>query len=292
MLFDLPALRTLVAAVDLGGFGKAAGHLHKTPGAVSLQLRSLEERIGKPLFRKTGRTQVLTEEGELLVGYARRLLALNDEAVLAVASPGLRGALRFGMTQDFAEGGLTQALGRFGRAHASLRVDLRVDRSEHLANAILADELDLALGFRGLPGRDDPPLATMPVRWFAHASLELAPGEPVPLLVLDPPCGFRKSAIEALDRAGRAWRIVLASGSVSALWAAAEAGLGVVPRTPLHVPPALELADEAWGLPTLPSAGIHLIDRGAGATEAVHHLAQVIREVVAGLESGRDRLVG
>lgn len=283
MLFDLSALRTLVAAVDLGGFGKAARSLHRTPGAISLQLRGLEERIGKPLFRKTGRTQTLTEEGEVLVGYARRLLVLNDEAILAVAASGLHGAVRFGMTQDFAQGGLTRALARFGRAHAALRLELRVDRSERLAAAVLSDELDLALTFGALPGQIEAPLTTLPVAWFAHPSLELTPGEPVPLLVLDPPCGFRKSAIETLDGAGRAWRLVLSSGSVSALWAAAEAGLGVVPRTALHVPASLKKANEAWDLPALPSTGIHLVGRGAGAPEAVNHLAQVIREVVSDL---------
>jgi DNA-binding transcriptional LysR family regulator len=285
MLFDLSALQTLVTAVDLNGFGKAARRLHKTPGAVSLQLRGLEERLGKDLFRKTGRTQTLTEEGELLVGYARRLLALNDEAVLAVAATGLQGVVRFGMTQDFAEVGLTQALARFGRAHPSLRVDLRVDRSERLADAVLADELDLALAFSGALGRESSPLATMPVGWFAHPSLELDASAPVPLLVLDPPCGFRKSAIEALDGAGRPWRIVLSSGSVSALWAAAEAGLGVVPRSALHVPAALKPASESWGLPALPATGIHLIERGDGPAESINHLAEVIREVVDSLRS-------
>jgi DNA-binding transcriptional LysR family regulator len=280
MLFDLTALRTLVAAVDRGGFGKAARYLHRTPGAVSLQLRGLEERLGKALFQKSGRTQILTEEGELLVGYARRLLALNDEAFLAVAARGLQGAVRFGMTQDFAQGGLTRALSRFARAHPSLRLDLRVDRSERLAHAVQADELDLALAFSGLRGRGELPLVTMPVGWFAHPSLVLAAGDPVPLLVLDPPCGFRQSAIESLDRAGRAWRIALSSGSVSALWAAAEAGLGVVPRAALHVPKGVEQANEAWGLPALPPTGIYLMDRGTGAPEAADQLANVIRDVV------------
>jgi DNA-binding transcriptional LysR family regulator len=283
MLFDLSALRTLVTAVDLGGFGKAARYLHRTPGAISLQLRGLEEKLGKSLFQKSGRAQVLTEEGELLVGYARRLLALNDEAVQAVSGRALQGAVRFGMTQDFAEGGLTRALARFGRAHPSLRLDLRVDRSERLEAAMQADELDLALAFRGLPGRTDPPEGTMPVGWYAHPSLNLAAGEPVPLLVLDPPCGFRQSAIASLDRVGRAWRIVLSSGSVSALWAAAEAGLGVVPRTALHVPPALKPAREGWGLPALPPTGIYLMNQGASVPEAAGHLAKVIREVVGDL---------
>jgi len=132
----------------------------------------------------------------------------------------------------------------------------------------------------GWPGREDPPLATMPVSWFAHPSLELVPDEPLPLLVLDPPCTFRTGAIESLDREGRAWRIALSSSSVSALWAAAEAGLGVVPRTALHVPAGLKPAREAWGLPALPSTGIHLLDRGVGTPEAVDYLARVIREVV------------
>lgn len=280
MIFDLAALRTLVTAVDLQGFGKAARHLHRTPGAVSLQLRGLEERVGKPLFRKTGRTQELTEPGEILLSYARRLLALNDEAALALGSSGLQGAVRFGMTQDFAAAWLTQALAQFGRAHPSLRVDLRVDRSDPLVAAVLADELDLALAFRGLPDRSEAPLATLPVNWFSLPSLELAPADPVPLLVLDPPCGFRQSAIEALDRIGRPWRIVLASGSVSALWAAAEAGLGIVPRTSLHVPDALKPAPIAMELPPLPPAGIHLMAGGAGVSEAGNHLAEVIRAVV------------
>jgi DNA-binding transcriptional LysR family regulator len=280
MLFDLSALRTLVAAVDLGGFGKAAQRLNRTPGAVSLQLRGLEERIGKPLFRKSGRKHSLTEEGELLLSYARRLLALNDEALLAVTAAGLHGAVRFGMTQDFAATWLTEALARFGRAHPSLRVDLRVDRSQSLAAAILADELDLALAFSGLPGKSEPPLATLPVSWFAHPSLVLPPGQAVPLLVLDPPCTFRQAAIDALERAGLPWRIVLASGSVSALWAAAEAGLGVVPRIALQVPPRLSAMGAAQGLPRLPSAGVYLMDRRAHMPEAVRHLAQVIREVV------------
>lgn len=280
MLFDLSALRTLVVAVDLGGFGKAARRLSRTPGAVSLQLRGLEERVGKPLFRKAGRTQSLTEEGELLLGYARRLLALNDEAWLAVAASGLQGVVRFGMTQDFAANWLTQALARFGRAHPSLRVDLRVDRSEPLATAVLAGELDLALAFSSLPGRVEPPLASLPVSWFAHPSLALLPGDAVPLLVLDPPCTFRQAAIDTLERAGRPWRIVLASGSVSALWAAAEAGLGVVPRTALHVPAGLASAGTRLALPALPSSGVYLMRHAAGVPAPVAHLEKVIREVV------------
>lgn len=280
MNFDLAALRTFVTAVDLQGFGRAARHLHRTPGAVSLQLRSLEERSGKLLFRKAGRSQELTEAGELLLGYARRLLALNDEAAAAMGSSGLQGAVRFGMTQDFAAAWLTRALARFGRGHPSVRVDLHVDRSEPLVAALLADELDLALAFRGLPGRSEAALATLPVGWFSHPSLELAPAEPVPLLVLDPPCGFRQSAIDALDRIGRPWRIVLTSGSVSALWAAAEAGLGIVPRTSLHVPDALKPAPLVMGLPPLPPAGIHLMAGGTGVSEAANHLAEVIRAVV------------
>src|ERR1700755_911655 len=101
MNFDLSELSTLAATVALNGFGKAAERLHRTPGAVSLQIKSLEERLDRKLFTKLGRQQSLTEAGEVMVGYARRLLALNDEALLALQTLDLAGEVRFGIPQDF-----------------------------------------------------------------------------------------------------------------------------------------------------------------------------------------------
>ncbi len=118
---DMDVLRTFVAGVDLGSFAKAAGRLGRSPSAISLQLRKLEEQTGCALFRKEGRGLVLTENGEMLVGYARRLLDLNDQALAAVRNPGVAGSVRLGLPQDFAETWLPKVLARFARLHPNVR---------------------------------------------------------------------------------------------------------------------------------------------------------------------------
>lgn len=278
MNFDLNTLRTLVAAVDLNGFGKAAERLHRTPGAVSLQIKALEERLDKKLFRKVGRQQALTEAGELLVGYARRLLALNDEAALALQAVGLEGEVRFGMPQDFADGWLPSTLAQFARAHRGVRVHIHVDRSGHIVERVDKGDLDLGLAFTAAAGAPASPIGQMPMQWYAAADFELGPDDPVPLLVLDPPCLFRQSAIEALDKAGRPWRVAVTSASVSALWAAAQAGLGVVPRLGIHAP--VGLAPRSMRLPPLRSVALHLVRDRTNARVAAANLAAVVEQVV------------
>jgi DNA-binding transcriptional LysR family regulator len=281
MKFDLVALKTLVTAVDLNGFGKAAERLHRTPGAVSQQLKALEEKVGTPLFRKVGRQQVLTEAGELLVGFARRLLQLNDEAAIALRGVHLDGEVRFGMPQDFADSGLPQALARFARVQPGVRLDIAVDRSATLLAGLARGDLDLAIAFGDVSGIEKP-LARLPIRWLAHPDLILPAGKPVPLLVMGPPCDFRQAAIDALDRAKRPWRIVMSSGSVSAIWAAAQAGLGVTARAAVHVP-ADVVVSPRLKLPALGKIPLHLRRSASRSNAAADHLHSLVDEVVRGL---------
>lgn len=281
MLLDLPSLQTLVTAVELGGFGKAAERLHRTPGAVSLQIKALEERVGTPLFRKQGRQQALTEAGELLLGHARKILALNDEAVLSLQGARMQGSVRFGMPQDFADGWLPATLARFARAHPAVRIDIRVDRSSALLSQLQAGEVDLVLAFGEPSGAQT--IARLPTQWIAQPGLPLPPGASVPLLLLEQPCSFRQAAIAALERTGRPWHVVLTSASVSAIWAAAQAGLGVAPRATAQIPAGLAAVGKPLGLPALPSVGVSLHRDSVGlANPAVEHLRAVVQEVVAG----------
>jgi DNA-binding transcriptional LysR family regulator len=280
MNLDLSALRTLVAAVELGGFGMAARQLHRTPGAVSLQLKALEERLGQELFVRKGKQQRLTASGEILLGYARRILQLNDEALLALKGADASGEVRFGMIQDLADDWLPQTLARFARTCPAVRIEVRVDRSSELQRALVAGELDLAAVFAA-PDADDPAqLARLAVHWWGHPELALSSSEPLPLLLLESPCTFREAAIRALEKAGRTWRTVLSSGSVSAVWAAAEAGLGVTVRTAIHVPQSLQTLNTSHGLPSLGSVGLFLrMGVGKGRPE-VQNLASFLRETV------------
>ena len=112
---DMDVLRSFAVGIDLGSFAKAASRLGRSPSAISLQLRKLEDQVGQQLVQKHGRGLVLTEAGEMMLGYARRLLDLNDAAVSALGSPALTGSVRIGLPQDFAETWLPETLGRFAR---------------------------------------------------------------------------------------------------------------------------------------------------------------------------------
>ena len=282
MLLELSLLQTLVTAVDLGGFGKAAAQLHRSPGAISLQIKALEERVGAELFRKSGRQQNVTEAGELLVGFARRMLQINGDALLALQSVRLAGEVRFGMPQDFADSWLPQALAQFARAYPSVRIAVTVDRSPVLLSALKAGDLDLVLAFGDADTTVSETLTRLPVQWIANPDFSLGPEAVVPLLVLDQPCGFRQAATDALDRAGRAWRIALTSASVSGIWAAAKAGLGVTARTTAHIPPELAQASAALRLPRLQKIRVSLHRNDTVSNPAAGQLWSVVRNVVDG----------
>src|SRR5262249_17447393 len=161
------------------------------------------------------------------------------------------GAVRFGVPQDLGDAWLPPILARFTRAYPSVVLEAHVERTNQLVQGIRQGELDLALiwGSPSLP--NSKVVRRLPMRWIGQQDFVCARGRDVPLAVFESPCVFRQPAIEALERAGRSWRIAFASPSLAGLWAAAAAGLGVTIRTPLGVPPALALLDRSSGLPKL-----------------------------------------
>lgn len=281
--FDMSVLRTLQAGVELGSFAKAAAKLGRSPSAISLQLRKLEEQAGQPLFRKDGRGLTLTEAGETMLSYARRLLDLNDEAVMALHSPAIAGSVRLGLPQDFAETLLPSVLGRFTRVHPKVRVDVWVDRNAALLEGIANGSLDLALvwGEELLPNSER--LADLSMAWVAPPKgFIYEPAAALPLVLFAPPCIFRQAAMSALDAAGIPWRVALTSPSLSGLWAAVSAGLGVTCRTTEGMPPTLGPLDARnSGLPILPQIGISLCMADARPAPAAARLTAILRDAVA-----------
>ena len=163
---DMDVLRTLITAQQLGGFNRAAKRVGRSQSAVSQQIRKLEEQFGEPLFRKAGRGLALTAAGEIVLGYAQRILDLNDEAVAAVRGVTAQGSVRFGLPGDFAETWLPMALGRFKRTHPAVRVEASVDRNTTLIDRLDMGELDLALIFGRGARSDAELLAKLPVFWI------------------------------------------------------------------------------------------------------------------------------
>src|SRR5258708_18176819 len=225
---DTDILRTLVTARQLGGFSRAAQEVGRSQSAVSQQIGKLEEQVGQPLFRKEGRHLALTEAGDVILSYARRILDLNDEAVAAVRGSGLGGTIRFGLPTDFAESWLPKALGRFKRAHPGVRVEANTDRRAILIDRLDKGQLDLVLLFGGDLRSDAQRLARLPMVWIGSCkeNLDWHSGRALPLAVFNPPCFFRETAIAALDRPGISWHIAFNSFMLHRLLAAPASGLG------------------------------------------------------------------
>ncbi|NHZ40201.1 LysR substrate-binding domain-containing protein [Massilia aquatica] len=283
--FDLDTLRTFAAGIDLGSYAKAAAQLGRSTSAVSAQLKKLEDQAGAVLFRKAGRGLALTDAGTTLLAYARRLLDINDEAALALRSASLAGEVRLGLQEDVGEALLAQVLGQFIRSHPNARIEVCVARSAELQRRVAAGQLDLAITWDTAPDAlAGERLATLPLHWIGPAGFDPllgAAGQPLPLVLLEAPCALRDIAAEAMDRAGIRWRCALSSASLSALWAASAAGLGMTIRTRIGLPSTLALLDPVAGrLPALPSISLAM-HRLAGDENALSTLlAELLRQAV------------
>ena len=254
---DMDVLRTFTVGIDLGSFAKAADRLGRSPSAISLQLRKLEDQVGQSLVRKQGRGLVLTEAGETLIGYARRILDLNDEARLAMGHlAGLEGWLRVGVPQDFAETWLPGLLARFERAHPKVRIEARVDRGASMVEAVKSGDLDLALTWGQLGDPDCEIIGERRLAWIAADGYRWDRHEPIPFVAFDMPCAFRQAAVMALDQAGVLWRHAFATSSLAGIWAAVTAGLGITVRTADTIPSHLYRFEQ--GMPELGSVQLAL----------------------------------
>ena len=282
---DIDVLRSFAAGVELGSFAQASARVGRSQSAVSAQLRKLEEQVGLPLLRKQGRGLVLTDAGETMLSYARRLLDLNDEAVAAVRGAEVEGWVRLGLPQDFAELWLPEVLGRFARQHPRVRVEVRAERNSELLGRIGTGKLDLALAWGEPDGAHAERLAELPIEWIGPVGRELPwrSGEPVPLVAFEAPCRFRTVGVAALDQAGIPWRLAFTSPGLAGLWAAVAAGLGVGVRTRAGLPGSVHaLSPAEAGLPALPRIALSLHAADAEPSPAVALLASSLRETLAG----------
>ncbi|WP_432451907.1 MULTISPECIES: LysR substrate-binding domain-containing protein [unclassified Agarivorans] len=280
---DLQALRSFVLGMELNNFALAAKRLHRSSSAVSAQLKKLEQQTGCPLVKKSGRQLLPTDSGEQLLSYARRLLALNDEAMAALVVPELTGKLHFAMQQDFSESFLTQVLGQFSRAYPQVQLCTSVTRNQQLVQGIEQGQYDLALAWdAGQSCANQQVLGALPLLWLSHPNLSLESllrrRQALPLVMFEAPCLMREKASAALDKAGIPWKVVYSSQSLNGIWAAVEAGLGVTVRTSIGLPASLLAIDDL--LPSLGNLGL-LMHRTEGAEKPeVVRLGEIVRQQV------------
>lgn len=279
--FNMDYLRSFVTGVELGSFARAAERLNRSTSAVSTHLRRLEEQAGAALFRKQGRGLELTAAGETLLGYARRILDLNDEAASGIAGQGTGGRLRIGLQHDFAATIFRDVLARFCRTRPQLQLVARVGRNEELVEQVRKGACDLALAWSvpadGLVKTD---LGQVRMQWLGSRVAETSPSSadmPLPLIAYDSACAFRASALDALAKAERPWHIVAESPDLQCIHAATAAGLGITARTAIDLPDELMVLDGThWQLPELPMIGVSAYTTPALEQAATRHMTEAL----------------
>jgi DNA-binding transcriptional LysR family regulator len=277
---DLDTLRTLVVAYDLGGYGQAAERLGRTPSAVSLQMKRLQQDVGATLFRKNGRTLALTEAGEIVLRYGRRMLDLNDELLDTVRWAALAGEVKLGFSQDFADTVLPQALSRFTKLYPLVQIEVRIDGNAALVDAVENGQLDLALAIGHAHRQTAHLLSEVQLVWIAGHEFSRRKDQILPLVALGPQCMFRQQMLQALDRAGIAWRIAAVSPSLTGLWAAGIAGLGVTVRGSIGLPAALTANATMFDLPAMDSLPITLHKANHEEPGTVERLTGIVSDLV------------
>lgn len=225
--FDPALLRTFVAVCRHGSLSRAADQAGRAQSALSTQIRRLEEQVGKRLLHRTGRGMAPTTEGELLLSYANRILALGEAAAARLRERAVAGSVRIGLSEDVAVAALPAALGRLRRACPQLHLEVVVDDGERLAARWQEGTLDVAVGV--CAAFVDEPMQTWAVdlHWVCAIDEAPDPGAPLDVIVYAEPCSWRRLAFDALTAAGRDFRVTLTSHNVGATIAAVENGLGV-----------------------------------------------------------------
>ncbi|WP_068116658.1 LysR substrate-binding domain-containing protein [Tropicimonas marinistellae] len=277
-LIDLDLLRTLDAIAESGSFAGAATIVHRSPSAISMQVRRLEEIIGRPVFLRDSRSVTLTPDGEFLLSHARRMLAQNREAMARFASPELRGTVRLGAPDDAVERFLPPMLRRFAESHPGVVVDVTVEDSVGLRGMLRAGAIDIALVTSSCETTGSgvaEPLMREQLVWASCRGGTAASRSPLPVSVWEEGCAWRNSGLSALDKSGRPWRIALQSAHIAGQRAAILADLAVAPIPAAALGGDVVEAPEEHGLPPLPSYTLGLLihpDAKAHVRAAADHL--------------------
>jgi DNA-binding transcriptional LysR family regulator len=262
---DVDLLRAFVTIADTGSFTRAGERLMRTQSTVSLQLKRLEEVVGQRLFQRTPRAVDLTDEGRTLLPYARKMIDLNDAAVAELKGGHLKGLVRLGTPEDFATTHLPHVLARFADAYPDVALEVTCDLTLNLIDAFRTGAFDLVLIKREPQPADASGVAVWrePLVWAGIAAGPALARADLPLVVAPTPCVYRKRATQALDRAGRAWRIAYTSPSLAGAQAAVRAGLGVTVLPVQMVPGDCAILGPGEGLPPLADAEIALMSAPA-----------------------------
>jgi DNA-binding transcriptional LysR family regulator len=272
-LFDIDQLRTFVAIADAGTFTRAADVVHKTQSAVSMQMKKLEELVGKPLFEREGRASKLTEEGERLLDYARRIVRLSTEALASFAEADLTGRVRLGLPDDYADRYLPEILARFSQSNPRVEVTVVCEPTPMLFDRIAASDLDLAIITHVESRGSASVIRRERLLWVTSARHAVHEVCPLPLALGNTFCSWRQAATERLDSIAKPYRVLYSSWNSTAVGAAVLAGLAVSVFPESAIRSGMRILGASDGFPPLPSCKIALLRNRAEASPLADALA-------------------
>lgn len=288
-LLELDILRTFVAIADTGSFTAAASIVFRTPSAVSMQIKKLEEMLGRPVFARDARSVTLTNDGVVLLGFARRLLSLNREAVSQFVSPDISGVVRLGAPDDVGERLLPTVLKRFAKTHPSIAVDVVIDMSSNLIKRIEERRLDITLLTcqSGTVPEGGEVLLTERLVWAGAKGGCAHLCSPIPVSMWEEGCAWRAGAVEGLNERGLSYRIAYMSAHTAGQRAAILSDLAIAPLPESFVGDDLVVLGEEDGLPPIGTYSIGMIVR-PDAEPPVCAAADHIRATFAMLKEGGE----
>lgn len=284
-LLDNDVLRTFVAIADTGNFSTAAEAVLRTPSAVSMQIKKLEDQLRTTLFLRDARSVTLTPQGEILLSYARRLIALSNEAVSRFVMPELSGVVRLGAADDIAERLLPGILRDFAGKFPGIMVDVTVDSSTNLRKRMEEQRLDLALintSSRQLQSEGEV-VYTEKLVWAGAKCGAAHLQDPLPVSIWEDGCLWRQEALRKLDETKRTYRIAYLSASTMAQRAAVISDLAVAPLARTYITDDMTVLGPREGLPELMSFDVRLLTSGDLSIPA-KAVAETIREAYAELD--------
>lgn len=275
---SIDQLRSFMMIAEHGSYTKAAEKLFRTQPAISLQMKRLEEQLGAPLFARVGRESRLTEAGRMLIGYARRIIELNQEAIGRLSVVEAAGTVKIGVLEEVTLRPLVGLLTRFGRLCTKIKIELEVSTSWELVKRIEKNELSLAVANDAYSALRSTSLWTEKYYWAIGPDFDLGEYDVLPLVVdpIDAPCHGLQEALTELDVAGKRWEVAFASHSLLATQAAVRAGLGVGMISESALSDDLQIVGSDEGMPELQDANIALYRGSEAKSSAVDSLADFL----------------
>lgn len=261
-LLELDLLKTLVAIHETGNFSAAAEVVFRTPSAVSMQVKRIEELLGRPVFTRDSRSVILTEDGEMLLAHARRVLALNQQLVAKFITPEISGVVRLGAIDHATEQFLPAALRRFAETHPGITIDVTVENSELQETLIKKNELDIAITTvcdATIRENGAEVLYWEELVWAGLKCGVAAEQVPLPVSVWEEGCVWRRSALEGLEKQQRDYRITFKSAHIAGQKAGLAADLAIAPLPLSSCTGDIVALDESFGLPELPKYALGML---------------------------------